>query len=318
MQNRKRLYYIDNLKGFLIILVVLGHCIQNFMPNYESNILFRFIYSFHMPLFIFVSGYVSYKDHITWKSVDKRFMQLMIPFFAWGVVKALIKWDAGMIPYIIQNPDNGLWFLHTLFFISLIMMICEFIAEKLHVQRYIVVLAAGLLLLGTMYGFGFRDYGFQSVAYYYMYYVAGFYARKTDVYSRVSFTITIIPTVLFLCLVPFWNLNSAPSLLPEISSPMFATFFRIVVALLAIAGVFALFKNKVDINNRLGAFLGGRTLGIYAIHPALINLYKEYSSYSLMGGAFCVLSIVIVLAFTFAIYQLLSKNKYLSKVFLGI
>lgn len=57
----KRLYYIDNLRGLLIILVVLGHCIQNLDLDFDHNIVFRYIYSFHMPLFMFISGFVSYK-----------------------------------------------------------------------------------------------------------------------------------------------------------------------------------------------------------------------------------------------------------------
>lgn len=59
MKEKKKLLWIDNLRGFLILLVILGHCIQNTNSNYQSDILFCYIYSFHMPLFIFVSGYVS-------------------------------------------------------------------------------------------------------------------------------------------------------------------------------------------------------------------------------------------------------------------
>ena len=46
-----RLHYIDNLKGVLILLVVLGHCIQCTDLDFDHNAVFRYIYSFHMPLF---------------------------------------------------------------------------------------------------------------------------------------------------------------------------------------------------------------------------------------------------------------------------
>lgn len=49
---KQRLHYVDNLKGFLILLVVLGHCIQNTKIDFDHNIVFRYIYSFHMPLFM--------------------------------------------------------------------------------------------------------------------------------------------------------------------------------------------------------------------------------------------------------------------------
>lgn len=47
----QRLPYLDSIKGILIILVVVGHAIQYCLSTYEMNFTFRFIYSFHMPLF---------------------------------------------------------------------------------------------------------------------------------------------------------------------------------------------------------------------------------------------------------------------------
>lgn len=276
MYQTLRFSYIDNLKGFLIILVVFGHCIQNFMPYYESNLLFRLIYSFHMPLFIFVSGFVSYKDQLTWESVGKRFLQLMLPFFAWAVVKALIKWDAGIILHIIKHPDNGLWFLHTLFFISLIMMACQTIADLFHQKRRWVVIVVGVLMLTIMYGLGFREWGFQSIAYFFIYYVCGFYVRRIRLFEQIPIYVVFIVIFLFLCLVPFFRVNGMATFFPEECNPMFGTAFRILLAIIGCIGVFALFMKYVDKNNNIGNYLGVRTLGIYAIHPALLNIYKEY------------------------------------------
>lgn len=49
---------LDGLKYVLIVLVILGHCLE---PNRYSNLisrdLYSVIYSFHMPLFVFLSGY---------------------------------------------------------------------------------------------------------------------------------------------------------------------------------------------------------------------------------------------------------------------
>lgn len=55
---KERLPFFDNLKGILIILVVVGHFFNgavaaNTLPAWH---VFDFIYMFHMPLFIFVSG----------------------------------------------------------------------------------------------------------------------------------------------------------------------------------------------------------------------------------------------------------------------
>ena len=61
----ERDYFFDNVKAVLIFLVVLGHFL---LPIHEEGVMVlikRLIYVFHMPLFVFVSGYFSkriYKD----------------------------------------------------------------------------------------------------------------------------------------------------------------------------------------------------------------------------------------------------------------
>ena len=60
---KKRIFLFDNLKFLLIMTVVVGHCVYYMTGN--SNIMksiFIFIYSFHMPLFIYLSG-LFHSDH---------------------------------------------------------------------------------------------------------------------------------------------------------------------------------------------------------------------------------------------------------------
>ena len=65
METKERDYFFDNLKAVLIFLVVLGHFL---LPIHGRNYLVvvkRLIYVFHMPLFVFVSGYFAkriYRD----------------------------------------------------------------------------------------------------------------------------------------------------------------------------------------------------------------------------------------------------------------
>ena len=55
----KRIYKFDNLKAILIFLVVFGH----FLELVEGHkLLYLTIYSFHMPLFLFLSGYFARFD----------------------------------------------------------------------------------------------------------------------------------------------------------------------------------------------------------------------------------------------------------------
>lgn len=64
MNNKERILWIDYVKVFACILVVLGHLIQSLqksnIDNFENITSFInwFIYLFHMPLFFVASGYL--------------------------------------------------------------------------------------------------------------------------------------------------------------------------------------------------------------------------------------------------------------------
>lgn len=88
-----RIKYFDALKFFTIFLVVWGHCIQHFQTNdCSENIIFRYIYSFHMGLFMMISGFFSVSSmRISISSfVTKKFMRLIYPCMVWGGIVWII------------------------------------------------------------------------------------------------------------------------------------------------------------------------------------------------------------------------------------
>lgn len=121
--NNHRILYIDNIKGFLIILVVLGHVIQYAVG--QCVVVERYISSFHMQLFMAVSGYCSYKVHFEWNIISKRAIRLIVPFLSWAVVESLLQENLLYFWTIIKYPDRGLWFLQALFFITIIIVIVD-------------------------------------------------------------------------------------------------------------------------------------------------------------------------------------------------
>ena len=102
----KRSAYFDNLRGILIILVLIGHFggdNTSFEPN--ENIFLQslecFIYLFHMPLLFFVSGMFS-KD--TEKCREKAVFDLLIPYFLFQLFYGLVQcWKNANSVYL-RNP----------------------------------------------------------------------------------------------------------------------------------------------------------------------------------------------------------------------
>lgn len=135
--QEKTLHYdwVDAAKGLGIIFVVLGHAIADTTPNVPIfGKIFQIIYSFHMPLFFFLSGFCGIKAlqkrqlHEKEAYILERFKRLMIPYFFVGICYIPIKLLMADyvtkrvdISYIVlgflggDNPNSQLWTLYVLF-----------------------------------------------------------------------------------------------------------------------------------------------------------------------------------------------------------
>lgn len=83
----KRLYKFDNLKFLLIILVIYCH-LANVGLTVSSS-LYKLIYSFHMPLFIMISGYFTNKYQASFKFWDST-LAMGLLFFIFNAIMVLI------------------------------------------------------------------------------------------------------------------------------------------------------------------------------------------------------------------------------------
>lgn len=66
-----RIRYIDIMKGITILLVMVGHYFSNRLVS-------TFIWSFHMPLFLFISGYF-FRDLPFRQRLHKASVSILLP-----------------------------------------------------------------------------------------------------------------------------------------------------------------------------------------------------------------------------------------------
>ncbi len=131
-----RLITIDIIKGIAIILVVIGHYIPEQAPMWYVEMR-KVIYTFHMPLFMFASGYVymAYRRDIpVLLFYKKKIDRLIIPYIVSSVVIIAIKMlmerflpvenPVGLSSFVrlLYLPEAGyfLWYIWSLFTIFLI------------------------------------------------------------------------------------------------------------------------------------------------------------------------------------------------------
>lgn len=119
----------DLIKFFAIFLVLCGHSIMHLGgEDYSSNLFYRFISSFHMPLFMLVAGFFSYKSlQLPFNQlISKKFWQLIYPTITFGVLFFIADY---LIAYFfdLERPSFKLdcfWFLKSCFISYLLLYGC--------------------------------------------------------------------------------------------------------------------------------------------------------------------------------------------------
>ena len=108
-----RFIKLDNVKAVLVFCVVFGHIIgyntEDEAPFYQA--LFLFIYSFHMPLFIFISGYFHKNKDIKNKIVYYLVLGGMLRIIIFAVNNLILK-APGSLSFL--TTDGCAWFLFAL------------------------------------------------------------------------------------------------------------------------------------------------------------------------------------------------------------
>ncbi len=56
---KERVAYLDNARYWVMLLVVIGHSLTQFVAMDSARAVYVWIYAFHMPFFILISGYTA-------------------------------------------------------------------------------------------------------------------------------------------------------------------------------------------------------------------------------------------------------------------
>lgn len=117
---KERNYLLDNLKVILIFFVVFGHTIEYYIKDSKLLMtLYIFIYIFHMPLFIFISGYLSKNFY---KMKRKAVKNLLIPYIIFNMIwYTAVYIGTKKAMFTVMYPGWTLWYLLSLFFWRIIL-----------------------------------------------------------------------------------------------------------------------------------------------------------------------------------------------------
>lgn len=192
----QRLPKWDNVKGLLILCVVIAHMFNGYREDSEHvRSLYFFIYSFHMPAFVFVSGLFS-KKAIDNKQYDKPFYFLVMYFVTQFIVRGTYILIGNSDSFTLFSEGGVPWYAFAMFAFYLVTMFVNRFDPKW------VFLAA--VVLGCMSGYDDSIGNFLCLSRlfaFYPFFLLGYYMDRDRLSAFLDKKIVRIVCALFILAV---------------------------------------------------------------------------------------------------------------------
>ena len=290
---------IDTLKGILIITVIIGHILRG---SLDENIIRYFIYSFHMPAFFYISGYLIRIEGLvdkTYKSIFKKYWQRMIKewfiaFIIYTTYAVYHNFSIKNILYNCYNPYYHLWFVPALFLMILIVRIAFEDAKKRTTVSILLTCISILLynLSNTQYSIS-GAYNCSLL----FFFLLGIFTHKRLNINNIRWEYTLVYYIVIVFFINIFIDNTIAFYRMFIELPLI-TFLCIFCFLPIIS------ENKI--HNEVLEYCGKHSLQIYLWHmiPVII-LQKLFPNTT----AYYTISFVLLLILCLGIYLFIKKQK---------
>jgi len=307
--------YIDSLKGVLIFLVVYGHILLGNFPAGSINCTLKnFIFMFHMPLFIYLSGMFSHiKDRMKYKKSIVRLLETYL-FFQFIHYIIPLPHNYGTISVInyIVFPTWTMWYLVSL--ISWRIMIYVLGTEVLEKKKKLIILLSLMISLVSGFVPVSLHFSLQRTMGFIFFFVLGYYtkiAEIKDYVKRLPYTIAIAICLMaliglyFLVGKDLGYITAGSSNYYVESNPLIALIMRVISFICAI--LLSLSIMRLTPSNKVLADIGKQTLFIYIIHSFVATaIFLAIRHNSMIGSP---ISLFILSACTTYILAMIAKTK---------
>ena len=283
---KDRDYFFDNARAILIFLVVFGHLLQPYTSEDKNlSALYLVIYSFHMPTFLFISGYFA-------KNLDKPYYleniakKLLLPYFIFFAFYSVYYFLTGKSDSLQLDPFNpvfALWFLLTLFFFHVVLVI---------VRRYnpwIVLTISIVFSVFAGYSANIDEYMSisRTIVFFPIFYLGHLFTKNQSMVLRSKKWVPISILVFILYFVGYylhpinsdWLLGSTPyTSLEQNAEDVYSPLKRLLLYVVILVSMFA-FLNLTSQKLRFYTYIGSRTMYVYLLHCLIIGIIRGFELY---------------------------------------
>ena len=332
---------IDTAKGLGIVAVIAGHLFR-YGGGYSC-----LVFSFHMPLFFFLSGYVFNTDGTKKQFVYKE-LNLLLPYLFFSVLGLIVSliipaWrsfsikDVFMEIFYNVNPNmlhiGQIWFLFALADIIAIMFAINFLFEKDLLKLLFCLFLFGICYIIKKHKIGifynansYRiplkiDDAFAGLLFFFL----GILGNKEEITQKIKNIKLPLRILLFVIsvvlLILLCKLNGMVNMDSNFNNPIYYLLSSCTGIMMIL-----LFSSFIaDIKLNFLAWYGKNSLSIFAIHSLFLYAYtfilskalgKEMiimdtipDSWALVGTVF-----VMICAAPFALFYNISVGKVIHKI----
>ena len=307
--DKKESFFWDFVKGTAIFLMLWGHCIQYCALDtldYFEDVVFKGIYTFHMPVFMLVSGYLfsySFRKRDLKALLAHRMQGMLQPIVMATILSNLLLQVpnyilAGRVDVLFGSLFWGIsesfWFLWAVLYCSLVVGICGKCTENPFCRGLLVVLGAfGILLLPQ----------WNMTLFMYPYFAAGFFSGMYREHAkRLYRVLRYVMLAAFFLMVPFYETKHYIYITPVFSEELGLTasleiaVFRWAIGFagsISLLTVLDWFRKRAERTGAVGlcaraiACLGRNSLQIYCLSLPLLSGYLPHlwrKAAEILGG----------------------------------
>ena len=344
--NATRRSWIDGLRGFAMMLVIIMHV--PYAAGVGSNVYTTLIGWMFMPLFFFISGLVMYNPKRKWQLknwgtyVVQKFVQLIVPTsVVFLLLCGVYRYD--ILEQLFHPMKAGCWFTITLFGFIVAYTLFEWLVQGDKISEtwktiLLVVTAFGLSFVVAkvrlwkgVFGDGVMVYynAFQISKWsYFQYFVLGVLVNKykddlkrwiaIPLMSAMSFVVWMIIAILRI------QVFDTIYAVPYIAAIM--NLLYVYASIILVAMIFYHYRNWF-VTNKFGVIIakvGCNTLGIYLLHyfflwgeyRFLVDFYSTNPTPMIMFLIYVLIAALILIA-SMMLIKIIKVSPLLSQLILG-
>lgn len=327
--SKGRIKWIDYVKGFAIIFVVFGHVLLGFeqieaYPAYQKFIVLvnNWIYSWHMPLFIFISG-ITYKmsclknNSPNYGKIRKNTLNLGLLYIIFGTTLPVLKIIFAKYvnnPVSLKNLAKIILFPETLMWYIWVLIIYYWIFAVLCKGRnFNLLIFAALLCISTaaswVYSLGIiKMLCIKNLLYCSVFFYLGLYYTELQEYLKKTVYFLGVFAICKIIYIVCFYYSSGYELLIDTLLDQLNGFFMIEFIVLIFS------KVKKSLSGL--EYIGTNSLVIYLLHTYFITILRKVV---LKFNIHCLISIIICtivpLVICVILAYIVNSNKVLGYIF---